>query len=256
MSERAPYSRVYWSVMDDPKFDGIREDPKHFGAWCLLLIVADMAWPAPAFPPPTVPRASMRLLTESGLIDPLTGGRFRIHGLDAERGRRSAPAKAAADARWSHSERTPDAMRTHTERKATAMLDETRRDETSLDETSIAREGLPNLTRESIDALELRTGRPWSMAGQRQLSEYDRLIEDHGLEKVCAAMDALRDGKPMTARQLVWGAMKVLEPMLSPRVAADAERAEELERNSRRGVEATQRYLADLRSVGAPGESA
>ena len=96
MSDRAPYSRVYWSVMDDPKFDGIREDPRHFGSWGLLLIVADMAWPAPAFPPPAVSKTSMRLLIEAGLVDSLSGGRFRIHGLDAERGRRRDAARTGS----------------------------------------------------------------------------------------------------------------------------------------------------------------
>jgi hypothetical protein len=99
--------------------------------------------------------------------------------------------------------------------------------------------------------LEHRTGRTWGQAGEKQLTEYDRLIEDHGLEKVLSAMDRLMDGTPMTARQLVWGAMKVLEPMVPVasllKEDADHERQEERERNSRRGVEATQRYLRELR---------
>lgn len=93
MSERAPYSRVYWSIMEDAKFDGIREDMRHFGTWSLLLIVADMAWPAPAFVPPGLPRASVRALAECGLVDTLSGGRFRIHGLEAERSRRRDAAR-------------------------------------------------------------------------------------------------------------------------------------------------------------------
>jgi hypothetical protein len=261
MSERAPYSRVYWSVMDDPKFDGIREDPRHFGCWCLLLIVADMAWPAPAFPPPAVSKASMKVLVEAGLVDPLTGGRFRIHGLDAERGRRRDAArtgnKSGPNGTQSGPEREANGRQTGPVRLlARGALDETRRDETRISrDEPIAREGLPNLTPEAVAALEERTGRTWSVAGEKQLTEYDRLIEDHGLVAVCDAMDRLRDGKPLTARQLVWGAMKVLEPMLDTRVAADAERAEEAERNSRRGVEATQRYLAELRAAGAPPEA-
>jgi hypothetical protein len=87
---------------------------------------------------------------------------------------------------------------------------------------STAREGLPNLDGEAIRALEERTGRTWSQAGQKQLSEYDELIESHGLTNVCVAMDSLREGQTMTARQLVWGAMKILEPMPSARVPANA----------------------------------
>lgn len=92
MSDRAPYSRVYWSVMDDPKFDGIRSDVRLFGSWSLLLVVADMAHPAPAFVPRTIPKAALARLSEVGLIDLLDGHLYRIHGLTAERARRKAAA--------------------------------------------------------------------------------------------------------------------------------------------------------------------
>lgn len=88
MSERAPYSRVYWSVMHDEKFDGIREDPRLVGSWLLLLITADMAYPSPAYLLPTVARSAVARLSEAGLVDLLEGHRYRIHGLDAERERR------------------------------------------------------------------------------------------------------------------------------------------------------------------------
>jgi hypothetical protein len=88
MSERAPYSRVYWSVMHDDKFDGVREDPRLIGSWLLLLIVADMAYPSPAYVLPTVSRSALKRLEEAGLVDLLDGHRYRIHGLDAERERR------------------------------------------------------------------------------------------------------------------------------------------------------------------------
>ena len=107
-----PYSRVYWSVMDDEKFDGIREDVRLFGSWALLLGVADMAWPAPAFTPPTVPRRALARLSDCGLIDQLPGHRFRVHGLGAEREKRSDSARNAAALRW------------HKNRNAEPMLDE------------------------------------------------------------------------------------------------------------------------------------
>src|SRR5262245_14191119 len=88
VSDRAPYSRVYWSVMEDAKFDGIRDDPRLFGTWSLLLIAADMAHPAPAYILPTVSRSCVVKLVDKGLIDLLDGHRYRIHGLDAERQRR------------------------------------------------------------------------------------------------------------------------------------------------------------------------
>lgn len=119
MSERAPYSRVYWSILDDPKFLGVRSKPIHLGSWLLLLVVADMAHPAPAFVPPTITKPSLRVLTDCGLIDLLPDGMFRVHGLDAERGKRSESGRNASASRW------------HSERKANGMLDETRLDKTS-----------------------------------------------------------------------------------------------------------------------------
>ena len=126
-----PYSRVYWTVLDDARFDGIRGNMAHLGTWLLLLLVADMAHPAPAFLPPA-PRKSVAALRDVGLIELMGGGRYRVHGLAAERDRRSSAGNAGASARWS--ERNANAMRTHTEPDAIGMLDETRRDEPRQDE--------------------------------------------------------------------------------------------------------------------------
>jgi hypothetical protein len=92
VSDRAPYSRVYWSVMHDSKFDGIRNDCRLIGAWLLLLLQADAAWPHPAYIPPTVSRSSFRRLVETTLVDELPGHLYRIHGLEGERQRRKESA--------------------------------------------------------------------------------------------------------------------------------------------------------------------
>jgi hypothetical protein len=112
--------------MEDPKFDGIREDCRLFGAWSLLLIAADMAHPSPAYLIPTVPKSAVAKLAEAGLIDILQGHRYRIHGLDAERERRRVAATS----------RGPSGDRTGTKREANGEQDEaeTRRDETRRDE--------------------------------------------------------------------------------------------------------------------------
>jgi hypothetical protein len=134
MSERAAYSRVYWSVMDDPKFDGIREDARRFGSWSILLIVADMAWPAPAYVPSTVPRSCYRALVASGLVDEQSGGRFRIHGLDAERGRRREAATRPTTGRGPNGTRAGGNRDPNGEQDKTS-LDEPRQDEPSLAES-------------------------------------------------------------------------------------------------------------------------
>ena len=166
MSDRAPYSRVYWSVLHDSKFDGIREDLRLFGAWSVLLIVADMAWPAPAYAPPTVPRSAMKALTEAGLVDPLTGGRFRIHGLDAERGRRRDAARGAP-------KRDPNGTQTGGTRDPLAA--EPSRAEPSLteDETRTARD--------PADIYWQLTGK---YPGDKTLPWIDQLTTQYGAETV------------------------------------------------------------------------
>lgn len=100
MSERAPYSRVYWSIADDEKFDGVRDDMRLVGSWLTLLVAADMAYPVPAYVPPTVPRSALRRLVEAGLIDELPGHRYHVHGLATERERRSETGRNASASRW------------------------------------------------------------------------------------------------------------------------------------------------------------
>jgi hypothetical protein len=237
---------VYHSIVDDPKFGAIYDDDRRLATWLRLLIVAEQAHPASAYIPIGTNRAAIAALVDAGLIDLGTGSRYRIHGLDAERRRRTDAARVGGLA----SGRSRSVEQPLNERSTKTNLDETSIDKTRQDETSIVREGLPNLDHGAIRALEQRTGRTWGQAGEKQLTEYDRLIEDHGLEKVLSAMDRLMtDGKPMTARQLVWGAMKLLEPMVDLREAAKVERQEEVDRNSHRGVESTQRYLRELRGI-------
>lgn len=88
MSERAPYSRVYWTVVDDLKFREVYDDDRALACWLRLLIVADQAWPASAPLPASARRVPVALLVRVGLVDLQSGGRYRIHGLDAERGTR------------------------------------------------------------------------------------------------------------------------------------------------------------------------
>lgn len=167
MSERAPYSRVYWSVLSDDKFVDVRQDMRHFGSWTLLLVVADMAWPAPAYVPPVVPRASLRKLCEVGLIDSLPGGMYRVHGLDAERSRRGSAAK-----------RDPNGTQLGPKREADGSLDKT---STSKDETS---QGQAE-ARDPADIYWQLTGK-WP--SEKALSWIDSLTEQFGAEPTIKAM--------------------------------------------------------------------
>jgi hypothetical protein len=240
MSERAAYSRVYWSIVDDEKFASIYHDDHHLAAWLRLLLVADQSYPASGQVPAGVRRASVKALADVGLIDPMGVGRYRIHGLDAERKRRSDPARVGAIARWSDSKRIAIGMPSHSDRTPNAILgrdeDEKRRGREE-DEPS-ARDGLPNLDGTAMRALEERTGHTWSQAGERQLSEFDRLVGDHGLTAVCAAFDAVSGGKRMTARQLIWPALRLLEPFATVKPADDPDAAEREAVKRRRDISA------------------
>ena len=108
MSERAPYSRVYWSIIDDPKFSDVFDDDRRLALWLRLLLMADQAYPASAHIPASAHRSSLGALVACGLVDLGTGGRFRIHGLDAERIRRSESGRNASAVRW-QSERNANA---------------------------------------------------------------------------------------------------------------------------------------------------
>lgn len=88
MSDRAPYSRVYWSIRDDEKFDAIRGNDHHLATWLRLLIAADMAYPSSADLPATVRKSSVTALVDAELVDLVSGGMFRVRGLTAERERR------------------------------------------------------------------------------------------------------------------------------------------------------------------------
>lgn len=98
-----PYVRVYASVVDDPKFEGIYSDPAAFGSWVKLLLLADGAWPAPAPLPRWISDEILERLVASGLIDLFKDDHFKVHGLDAERQGRSDHARKAARARWEDS---------------------------------------------------------------------------------------------------------------------------------------------------------
>lgn len=125
MSERAPYSRVYWSIHEDAKFDGIRDDPKLMGSWLLLLVAADMAYPSPAYVVPTVSRSALARLVDAGLIDLLGGHRYRVHGLAAEREyRKQLATTRGPDADRTVPGRSPDGDQEGTKAKAKQRRDE------------------------------------------------------------------------------------------------------------------------------------
>ena len=107
-----PEDRKYVRVYHD---DLIRDYPQVYdndallAAWLRLLVVADAMWPTPPELPRSVRARPLARLTEIGLVIPLSGHRYRIRGLDAERTKRQAAARNAAAQRW-HSKGNAEAM--------------------------------------------------------------------------------------------------------------------------------------------------
>lgn len=209
MPTERPYSRVYWEILDDPKFETILPDVGHMGAWLKLLVSADMAHPSPAYLPP-VPKRSLQALTAVGLVDLLSGGRYRLRGLAAERSRRTAAASVGAMRRWSG--RNANALPSESERNAVGMprrgIDE---DETRRDEAGDA----PDLT-QAVDLIEKLSGRPFShRPGSKVWDTLTADLRDFGLAQVTVAMNAVTDPHPDVA-QLVFGASRRLHPLSTP----------------------------------------
>lgn len=116
--------RVYYTIGEDDRFRDIYHDDRRLGAWLRLLLIADAVWPASAPLPASIAKSSLKALIDAGVIDLLPGHMYRIHGLDAERERRSASGRNAAAMRW-QSDRNATAstqdMRPQSARSAEAM---------------------------------------------------------------------------------------------------------------------------------------
>lgn len=126
-----PYVRVYYEVIDDPRFAEVYDDDRLLATWLRLLLVADALYPAAAPIPQGTHMASVRKLFDAGILEPLSGHRYYVHGLAAERERRSDQARAAAAARYAavRPQCASTAPAVHRQRGSTARRDETRRDE-------------------------------------------------------------------------------------------------------------------------------
>jgi hypothetical protein len=159
MSERAPYSRVYWSINSDPKFVNVIGNDAALALWLRLLMTADALWPAIAPLPRSARPKPLSVLIEAGLVDPVGTDFYCIRGLDAERGRRGAAAK-----------RVPDGSQMGPKREANGNTDETRRDKTSTRHTE---------ARDPADAY-------WSLTGRypagKTLAWIDDLLSKYGAE--------------------------------------------------------------------------
>lgn len=191
MPER-PYSRIYHSVEDDPKFVTVYDNDRMLAAWVRLLIEADKAHPSTAHIPEGTNRTAVRVLAELGIIDLGTGSRYRIHGLDAERAFRSDAARVGGLA----SGRSRAVEQPLNDRSTNVQLN-TRRVETRQDEQSAGSNGTypeqlrgvdyPDGDLDSQDRYYELTGyRPWGIWSGEKLLAAER---DYGRAETIAALD-------------------------------------------------------------------
>lgn len=224
MSERAPYSRVYWAIPDDPKFASIYRDNDHLATWLRLLLMADQAYPASAHLPLRARKASITALAEAGLIDLLPDDRFRVHGLDAERERRRLMATSRGTPHPTG--RGPDGDRTVTGRvsdtnpsgpRTTGLSRDIAEDETRQAETSNAGTLDYMPTSDDFDALdvyhELTGYRPWGIWSGDALRGLTNDYTDPIVQSALRAEHATN------------GERKDLLDRLQARLAREAERA-------------------------------
>lgn len=254
MSDRAPYCRVYYSIVDDPKFANVYDDDRALAAWLRLLIVADMAWPQSAHMPSTTNRKAVAILVGAGLVDIQSGGRYRIHGLDAERNRRADSARAGSSSRWganamqTHSERNANGMQRHPDNGMPRARGHASVSPLVSDSVSDSEEGGPGETAplfQAIAYIEERTRRSFGYTpGSKAWDTLSADIETLGWPKVHAAMLRVKEPFPDVA-QLVFGASRLLHPI--PKASPEDQAAERDQSHFDRGVAATQREIARLR---------
>ena len=212
MPDDRRHIRIYYSIIDDAKFDDIRGDDHHFSTWVRLLMAADSVWPASADLPATARKSSIAALEAAGIIDLMKGSRFRIHGLDAERERRSAQPTQAARTRWQNA----DALRSDSGRTALAGTPAMRTEHSNSraeEEHSNSGNGYPtDDARDSQDRYyELTLYRPWGIWSGDALLAAER---DYGRAETIAALD------------LEWSVSSVKKTILSrvqARLARDAD---------------------------------
>jgi hypothetical protein len=215
------FASVYFSVEDDPRLKDIYPDDALFGLWTRLLVLAEKAWPQPAYLPRTTDEDRLAVLVAAGVIVPVDSDRYRFHGLDEERAKRSARGKAGSDARWNKPDAT--ALPTHSERipsRARAPLrfvplesdsSTTTEKKNGMDESARANgddEAGPLLWLAQHNA-HVRDD------GNRLHQKLIRLVQQHGNKRVVEVFEELA---PLNeAAQYILGAGNVLNPIPVPR---------------------------------------
>ena len=78
------YSRLYHSILDDPKFATVYPDDRAWALYTRLLMAADAAWPTRVALPRSAGKYAIRILVEAGVIT-IAGDLVTIPALSKER---------------------------------------------------------------------------------------------------------------------------------------------------------------------------
>lgn len=106
------FSIVHHMILDDTKFEAIYGDDTLLATWLRLLIEADKAWPSPAALPYGTNPDALATLVAKEIVDELPHHQYFIHGMAAERARRTERFRLAAEEGW-RKRRGGDAHATH-----------------------------------------------------------------------------------------------------------------------------------------------
>ncbi len=136
-----PYSRIYWSVIDD--YPDVYEDDATFSLWVRMLLNADAAYPMR----PICPKQTKVLgrLVDAGLVI-VERGRYTVRGLSQERDRRSERGRAGGVASG-YARRPANAeqlLNVRSEQDLNEMnLDKTRQDKTRQEDSTSVSQAKP-----------------------------------------------------------------------------------------------------------------
>jgi hypothetical protein len=101
----ADYSRIYHTLLDDPKFASVYDDDARWAWYTRLLIAADSAYPAPAPLPRGLPDDVLHDFTELAILIVIRGSHYRVKALQSEREGRATGRAAGGRARVAGAQR-------------------------------------------------------------------------------------------------------------------------------------------------------
>lgn len=212
------YSRLYHSVLTDPKFADIYADDRAWATYTRLLMASDASYPSPAPLPRSAGKYAIEKLTTAGVIV-VSAGHYTIPALVKERsvrygsgrGRPRYPSDKTPPPEPNRSEagEEPESGRSTSEPRAGGRVSASPSDSLSdsVDRTARDEPEWPVLSwLASVNATVQPTGNGYHV-------EVVKLVGRQGAVKVLAAMKSRHAAGDRSARQLIYGAANDLEPI-------------------------------------------